>query len=63
MKIETIRDNLIRTIAGKQHMLDEMVDNNNTASTAVNNMKILLQINLTELTDILKDVEQYMNHE
>lgn len=55
MNIYTVRDNLKRTIAGKQAMLDDLVVSNKEGYSIIKNW---LEINLNELSKILADVEQ-----
>lgn len=61
MNIQTIRDNLKNTIAGKEYMLQELqgMKANDIAKNIANDATIkFLEINLTELKRILADVEQ-----
>lgn len=69
MNIQTIRDNLKTTIAGKEKMLAEYRNargNNALAQTpdaAIYATVAFLEINLAELKRILQDVEQCIEKE
>ena len=63
--VYTVRDNLLRTIEGKEQMLAEKIDRkehgwfNSTSEIVANRATIeFLEINLTELRAILADVEK-----
>jgi hypothetical protein len=62
MNIQTIRDNLKNTIAGKEAYQEELAIAAQTAefpeTTAIDAMVMMLDVNLEELKRILKDVEQ-----
>jgi CBS-domain-containing membrane protein len=61
MNIQTVADNLKRTIAGKEYMLQELVgmQANDIAKNIANDATIeFLKINIDELKRILQDVEQ-----
>jgi len=61
MNIQTVRDNLKNTIAGKEAYLARLGntrDMNDGAAMAVEATRDMLEINLTELKRILQDVEQ-----
>jgi hypothetical protein len=61
MNIQTVRDNLKNTIAGKEAYLARLGntrDMNDGAAMAVEATRDMLEINLTELKRILGDVEQ-----
>lgn len=55
MNIYTVRDNLKKTIAGKQAMLDGLRKDESTGYYVLSNM---LEINIDELQKILVDVEK-----
>lgn len=55
MNIQTVADNLKRTIAGKQAMLDGLKLSEKEGYFIIKNW---LEINIEELEKILKDVEQ-----
>lgn len=62
MNIETVRDNLKNTIAGKEQML-AATQENYRLSTMAEGMALtatieFLKVNINELKQILKDVEQ-----
>ena len=64
MNIYTVRDNLKRTIEGKEQMLADLVDRkehgwfNSTSEIVANRATIeFLEINIDELKKILADVE------
>ena len=64
MNIYTVRDNLKRTIEGKEQMLADLVDRkehgwfNSTSEIVANRATIeFLEVNLDELRNILADVE------
>jgi vacuolar-type H+-ATPase subunit I/STV1 len=64
MNIQTVRDNLRRTIAGKEHMLDSHKRYLRSAGTsgseniAIDTTVKFLEININELKRILQDVEK-----
>jgi hypothetical protein len=61
MNIQTIRDNLKNTIAGKEKYLARLGntrDMNAGAAMAVEATRAMLEINIDELKKILADVEQ-----
>jgi len=61
MNIQTVATNLRVTIAGKERMLDsyrKIRDMNDGAAMAVEATRSMLEINIAELKNILKDVEQ-----
>lgn len=61
MNIQTVRDNLKNTIAGKEAYLARLGntrDMNDGAAMAVEATRAMLEINLEELKRILQDVEQ-----
>ena len=62
MNIQTIRDNLKNTIAGKEKYQEELAIAAQTAvfpeTTAIDAMVMMLDVNLEELKRILQDVEQ-----
>jgi hypothetical protein len=64
MNIETVRDNLCNTIAGKERYLtaviDGMKDSNDIDRRILNTTKLFLEINIDELKRILADVETCM---
>jgi hypothetical protein len=55
MNIQTVAENLRNTIAGKQAMLDSLKVSDKEGYYII---KQWLEINIDELTKILKDVEQ-----
>lgn len=61
MDIYTIRDNLKKTIQGKERLLEERTNRqwfNSTSEVVANRATIeFLEVNLVELRAILKDVE------
>lgn len=67
MKLETVRENLTRTIAGKEHMLDShkryLSGQGITGAETIASETIVkfLEINIDELKRILTDVELCMN--
>jgi hypothetical protein len=69
MNIQTVAENLRRTIAGKEHMLDSHKRYLRSAGTsgaeniAIDTTVKFLEININELTRILKDVEQCANQQ
>lgn len=64
MNIQTVADNLKRTIAGKEHMLDShnrylrSTGTSGPENTAIFAIIQFLEVNIDELQRILKDVEQ-----
>lgn len=64
MNIQTVADNLKRTIAGKEHMLDShkrylrSTGTSGPENTAIFAIIQFLEVNVDELRRILKDVEQ-----
>ena len=64
MNIQTVADNLKRTISGKEHMLDSHKRYLRSAGTrgaeniAIDTTVKFLEINIGELKRILEDVEQ-----
>ena len=61
MNIQTVRDNLKNTIAGKEQMLAQMEDTKlrGGANLAVIHVsKTFLKMNIDELRRILQDIEQ-----
>jgi hypothetical protein len=61
MNIQTVAENLRKTIAGKERMLDayrKIRDMNDGAAMAVEATRSMLEINIGELKRILQDVEQ-----
>ena len=54
MKIETVRENLTHTIAGKESLLKKLRQKGGTEAIAAD----FLAINIEELKCILKDVEE-----
>jgi flagellar biosynthesis chaperone FliJ len=68
MNIQTVAENLRRTIAGKEHMLDShkryLRGQGITIAETMASETIVkfLEINIDELKRILKDVEQCVDH-
>ena len=66
MNIQTVRDNLRNTIAGKEKMLADLYPNNYRAGNYLDEAELavrmttinFLQVNIRELKRILQDVEQ-----
>lgn len=54
MQLQTLRSNLLRTIAGKDAMRESLLRSDNLASLAT---RQFLEVNLVELRAILDDVE------
>ena len=54
MQLQTLRSNLLRTIAGKDTMRESLLRSDNLASLAT---RQFLEVNLVELRAILDDVE------
>jgi hypothetical protein len=66
MNIQTIRNNLKNTIAGKEKYLAGLCNYrgiNEGAAMATEAVRSMLEINLEELKRILQDVEQCMEKE
>jgi hypothetical protein len=68
MNIQTVKTNLEKTIAGKEHMLDSHKRYLRSAGTsgaeniAIDTTVKFLEINIDELKRILQDVEQCMEN-
>lgn len=61
MNIQTVRDNLKNTIAGKELLLEQFKTTQSRHGINLETMHVcqrFLEINLEELRDILVDVEQ-----
>jgi len=64
MNLQTVQDNLKRTIAGKEHMLDShkrylrSTGTSGPENTAIFAIIQFLEVNIDELQRILKDLEQ-----
>lgn len=61
MNIKTIRDNLQRTIEGKQAIYDQLYNEGHQDST-VHVTRSVLQLNLAELNAILEDIEKFIEY-